>query len=409
MTSAEAPFDLSNAPLVVHVLYRFDCGGLQTVLAECINRMPAQHYRHAVVCLEGCTDYAERIRSANVALYTLDKLPGYNLSTHVKLWKMLRSLRPAIVHTYNIGTIEYNLTALLAWVPVRIHAEHGRDSVEIDGKHRKYNLLRRLLSPIINAFVPVSDDLVDWLRLVVKVSPRKIVMIPNGVDTLHYAPCHVTKATALQHVCIGTVGRIDRIKNHAGLLDAFRLLLVRFPSPAYDLRLVIVGDGPLLPALRRTVATQGLSDKVWLSGARADVADILRGFSMFVLPSLSEATPVTILEAMATALPVVASRVGGVPQLVLDGETGAMVQPDDVAALADALSMYISDPARRNAHGAAGRAHVEASYSVDAMVASYASLYDDCRNSSRLFFQRFRHERRPLKCFPLTHNNDDHV
>lgn len=388
MTNAGAPFDLGDAPLIVHVLYRFDCGGLQNVLAECINRMPAQRYRHAVVGLTGHTDYAERIRAANVILYTLDKAPGNNLSTHVKLWRLLRSLRPAIVHTYNIGTIEYSLTALLAWVPIRIHAEHGRDSIEIDGTHRRYNLLRRLLSPIINAFVPVSDDLVDWLRFVVKVSPHKITMIQNGVDTLKYAPCQVKNAAARQHVCIGTVGRIDRIKNHTGLLNAFRLLLVRFPSPAYDLRLVIVGDGPLLEALRRTVETQGLSDRVWLSGAQADVAAILRSFSVFVLPSLSEATPITILEAMATGLPVVASRVGGVPQLVLDGVTGATVKPNDVTALADILSMYISDPARRSAHGAAGRARVEASYDVGAMVASYVSLYDRCREG-RAPFRRF--------------------
>jgi len=367
-----------DARLVVHVLYRFECGGLQTVLTECVKHMPADRYRHAVISLTDYTDYADRIRAAGVTVYVLNKLPGQSLGTHVKLWKLLRRLRPAIIHTYNIGTIEYNLTALLAGVPVRIHAEHGRDSVEIDGRHRKYNLLRWMVSPFIAAFVPVSDDLVDWLHRVVRIAPRKIVMIPNGVDTSHYAPAQHVDAAMPHRLCIGTVGRADRIKNHAVLLEAFRVLLGRFPAPACDLRLVIVGDGPLFQAMRDSVAREGWADRVWLPGARADVADILRTLSIFVLPSSSEAMPVTILEAMATALPVVATRVGGIPRLVLDGQSGLLVEPGDVQQLADALQAYIDDPVLRRTHGAAGRAHVGDRYSVDAMASAYAALYEEC-------------------------------
>jgi sugar transferase (PEP-CTERM/EpsH1 system associated) len=372
---------VDEAPLVVHLLYRFDCGGLQTLLAECIERMPARRYRHAVVCLTGYTEYADRVRAAGAAIHALDKPPGQGLGTHVKLWKLLRRLRPSVIHTYNIGTLEYGVTALLAGVPVRIHAEHGRDSVEIDGRHGKYNLLRRLLAPVVDAFVPVSADLGDWLREVVGIGARKIAMVPNGVDTVRFAP--PPSEPEPQTVWIGTVGRADRIKHQAVLVDAFALLLARFPAPEYDLRLAIVGDGPLLPALRERVAAQDWAERAWLPGARADVAAILRGFSVFVLPSLSEATPVTILEAMATGLPVVASRVGGVPQLVLDGHTGTLVPPADAQALADALAPYVLDPALRARHGAAGRAHVQATHSIDAMVDGYAALYDRFLKPSR--------------------------
>jgi sugar transferase (PEP-CTERM/EpsH1 system associated) len=362
-------------PLVVHLIYRFECGGLQTLLAECINRMPAAHYRHAVICLTGYTDYAKKINRPGVELYALDKLPGKGLSTHIKVWKLLRHLRPTVVHTYNISTIEYSATALLADVPVRIHAEHGRDSIEMDGNHSKYNLLRRLLIPVINAYVPVSADLGDWLRKTIGVPEHKIAMVPNGVDTARYAPLEAGPGSLPRRVWIGTVGRIDRIKNHTQLLDAFRLLLERFPAPQFDVRLAIVGDGPLLEILRDQVASEAWVDRVWLPGARADIADIMRSFAVFVLPSLSEATPVTILEAMATALPVVASRVGGVPQLVLDQQTGLLVDPADPEELADALATYIHDPQLRARHGAAGRRHVLAHYSINAMVAGYDSLY----------------------------------
>lgn len=365
----------SAVPLVVHVLYRFEVGGLQTLLAQCINRMPAQHYRHAVVCLAGHTDYANLVHRPDVQFHTLDKQPGQSLSSHRALWTLLRRLRPAVLHTYNISTIEYCLTAWMAGVPLRIHAEHGRDSIEMSGRHRKYNTLRRLLVPFIDRFVPVSADLGAWLRHTVGVPQHKIRLIANGVDTTHFTPGPEREPGAPPTIWIGTVGRIDRIKHHDGLLDAFALLLAAFPLQQANLRLAIVGDGPLLPALRERVAREAWGHQVWLPGARADVEQIMRGFSMFVLPSLSEGTPVTILEAMATGLPVVASRVGGVPQLVIDGQTGLLSDPADPHSLAGAIGAYIADPALAGRHGAAGRARVEAHFCVDMMVTQYDTLY----------------------------------
>lgn len=371
------PLDRGEPHLVVHLVYSFGCGGLQTLLAECIDRLPAAHYRHAVVCLTEITDNRKIVGRADTAFYELGKRPGNDLRTHVKLWKLFRQLRPAIVHTYNIGTLEYSLTAVLAGVPIRIHAEHGRDSVEIDGNHRKYNLLRRLLIPVVDAYVPVSADLARWLRDTVRVPEQKITGVTNGVDVVRYSPAGPARGDGAGPLWIGTVGRADRIKNQLGLLDSFQLLLERFPSPPHDLRLAIVGDGPMLEVLRELVASSGLADKVWVPGARSDIADVLRRLSIFVLPSLSEATPVVILEAMASGLPVVATRVGGVPDLVLDNETGLLVAPSAPEALADAMATYVLDAEMRRRHGLAGRARIETAYSIDAMVAGYAALYSD--------------------------------
>lgn len=366
-------------PLIVHVIYRLECGGLQTVLAECINHMPAQDYRHAVICLTDFTEYAQTITRLGVELHTLQKPPGRAVLTHFKLWKLLRGLRPSVIHTYNVSAIEYNLTALLAGVPVRIHAEHGRNLVELDGNHKTYNFIRRLLVPIIHAYVPVSLDLAKWLRQTIGVPSKKIAIVPNGVDTVRYAPSNSAENATLKQICIGTVGRVDAIKNHKALLDTFRLLLERFPAPKFDLRLAIVGDGPLLQELREQVLQETWAHRVWLPGERRDVADIMRNFSIFVLPSLSEATPVTVLEAMATSLPVVASRVGGVPQLVLDWQTGLLVEPSNLDALANAIATYITSPQLRAQHGAAGRMHVLTNHSILQMVAKYHSLYSHHR------------------------------
>jgi glycosyltransferase involved in cell wall biosynthesis len=131
----------------------------------------------------------------------------------------------------------------------------------------------------------------------------------------------------------------------------------------------------MLGVLRELVASRGLADRVWMPGARSDIAEVIRRFSIFVLPSLSEATPVVILEAMASGLPVVATRVGGVPDLVLENETGLLVAPSDSEAFADAVAIYVLDEEMRRRHGIAGRARIEASYSSDAMVTGYSSLY----------------------------------
>lgn len=359
---------------MVHLVHSFGYGGIRTLLADCIDRLPRERYRHAVICLTPSTDYRGCLSRTDTLFFDLHKPPGNDVATHYRLWRLLRDLRPSIVHTYNVGTVEYSVTAMLAGVPVRIHAEHGRDSVEIDGRHARYNLLRRLLVPVIDAYVPVSTDLSNWLQNKIGIPERKINMVMNGVDAMHYTP-RETRGAHSGPLWIGTVGRADRIKNHAGLLDSFQLLIEQFPPPEYDLRLAVIGDGPLLGSLLDLVAAKGLNDRVWLPGARGDVAEIMKGFSIFVLPSLSEATPVVVLEAMATGLPVVATSVGGVPDLVIDMETGLLVSPSDPIAFADAVATYVRDPEMRGRHGSAGRARIEAHYSVDGMVAGYDKLY----------------------------------
>jgi glycosyltransferase involved in cell wall biosynthesis len=171
------------------------------------------------------------------------------------------------------------------------------------------------------------------------------------------------------------VARVSDIKNHRGLVDAFIRLRALLPGHAASLRLSIIGDGPLLPALRAQVAAAGLDDVVWLPGARSDVAQLVPEFSVFALPSLAEGTPVSLLEAMACALPVVASNVGGIPEVVTEQVEGSLVPPQDVEALAQALARYAASPALASEHGRAGRVRIVQQYSMAAMVTAYTALY----------------------------------
>jgi len=367
--------------LVVHLVYSLGVGGLETLLVDCINRMPAERYRHAVVCLTGYTDFATRISQPGVELYALDKPPGLGLATHGKLWRLLRRLRPAILHTYNLAALEYAFTAAMAGVPVRIHAEHGRDAGDPQGLNPKHNFLRRRLVPFVDRFIPVSEDLQRWLKNVVRIPAAKTQFIRNGVDTDRFAAAGQAAATGSpwgpSDFVIGTVARVQDVKNHRGLVEAFVRLRELLPAQREHLKLSIVGDGPLLPALREQVAQAGLQDAVWLPGARADIAALLHTFSVFCLPSLAEGTPVSMLEAMACGLPVVASRVGGIPEVVSDGEHGFLPPAGDREALALALARYAADPALRRAHGAAGRARVQSGFSMATMLSDYTALYDE--------------------------------
>jgi sugar transferase (PEP-CTERM/EpsH1 system associated) len=259
-----------------------------------------------------------------------------------------------------------------------VHAEHGRDAGDPHGLNRKHNLLRRGVTPFIDRYIPVSDDLQRWLRQVVGVPAAKTLMIANGVDTERFRP---QVRAGREEFVIGTVGRIQDVKNHSGLIDAFIRLQEMLPNERHRLRLAIVGDGPLFGMIREKVRAAGLGDVVWMPGSRTDIAELMSGFDVFALPSIAEGTPVTILEAMASGLPVVASKVGGIPEVVGQQTTGLLVPPSDPAALAEALAVYVKNPQLVARHGAAGRERVERSNSIAAMVAGYAGLYDTLRAS----------------------------
>ncbi|GGX90402.1 TIGR03088 family PEP-CTERM/XrtA system glycosyltransferase [Massilia dura] len=373
---------MNDIPLIVHLIYRLDFGGLETLMVERINRMPAGAYRHAIVCL---TDYnpafARKITRADVEVHALHKQPGQSPGTHAALWRLLRRLRPAVLHSYNLSAVEYGPAALLAGVPVRVNGAHGRDHGDPHGTNRKHNALRRLMVPFYDCCYANSAAMETWNRDVIRVPAHKSRMLANGIDAERFQP-RVPGAAALPEGCpfgpgdfvIGTVGRVQAVKDHATLVDAFALLRTRRPDVA--LRLAIVGDGPLLDSLRSKVASLGLENVAWLPGARTDVAQILHSLHVFAMPSIAEGTPGSALEAMASGLPVVGTRVGGIPEVVDEGVTGTLVPASDPVALAAALETYVLAPELAARHGAAGRERVLRKYSMAAMVAAYHGMYD---------------------------------
>ncbi|HWJ04850.1 MAG TPA: glycosyltransferase [Steroidobacteraceae bacterium] len=400
----------TSPPLIVHVIHRLDFGGLENGLVNLVNRLPRERFRHAIVCLAGFNPaYRQRIARNDVEVVSLDKRPGKGFGVYLRMWRTLRRLRPQVVHTRNLGTVDMQWVAFAAGVPCRVHGEHGWEASDPRGRNRRHLAIRRACRPVIQRFVPMSADIADWLRTSVGVDPACIRQLYSGVDTHRFTPSPARAGEGGGEgpapgegssplplagevdrrsgegsggegpLTIGTIGRLDPVKNQAALIDAVHALRHRFPR----LRLLIVGDGPLRDALRRHAADAGLADAVEFTGARSDTPDLLRRMDLFVLPSINEGISNTILEAMATGLPVVATRVGGNPELVADGATGALYDPARAGALEDALVPYLADAPRRHAHGRAGRERVVQNFSLEAMVQRYQALYDELLKDQR--------------------------
>ncbi len=372
-----------DVPLIAHLIHRLGVGGMENGLVNLINRMPADRYRHAIICLTEYTDFRERFRRADVECYALHKRGGKDLGLYPRLWRLLHRLRPAIVHTRNLPTFDSQVTAALAGVRRRIHGEHGRDVTDQYGTSGKYNRLRRVLRRFPQRYIAVSRDLEVWLRECIGVPTDRIVQIYNGVDTQRFGPSPggpkplpVAGFARPEHFIIGTIGRMETVKDQLNLALAFVCLLQQVPALHKRARLVLVGDGPLRTQVERLLLEAGVRELAWLPGTRADVPQLLRTLDVFVLPSLAEGISNTILEAMASGLPVVATNVGGNPELVVEGETGMLVPPADPEALAQALRRYVDAPVLGRAHGLAGRARVERMFSLEAMVRGYMGVYD---------------------------------
>lgn len=373
---------MNGKPLIVHVLYRLDTGGMERIVVSLINAT-RDRYRHAVIALTGFGVLRGEIENAVTTCVSLEKKPGKDWLCYWRLWRALRAMKPDLVQTYNIGTLDFAPVVKLAGVSRLVHAEHGRDARDPEGENPKYLRLRRWMAPFIDRYVVVSPDLQNWLTERAGVRRAKVVYIANGIDATTFSVARVASAPRRQlgdfappgTVVVGHIARLDKVKDQAGLLSAFKFLSEK--AGHADCRLIIAGEGPQREALQRQIVQLGLVETVRLLGNRDDVPELLAECDVFALSSIAEGMPVTLLEAMAAGLPVVATDVGGVALVVEAGVTGTLVLAGDPHAMAEALHAYVADATLRRRHGAAGCARVAAQFSLNAMATAYAALYDE--------------------------------
>ena len=370
-------------PHIVHVVHRFDTGGLENGMVNLFNTLPQERYRHSVIALTDYTDFRQRIHAQPVDFYALNRPPGRGLGWTVPMWKLLRKLKPDLVHTRNLAALETQFVAALAGVRDTVHGEHGRDVFDLYGQNWKYNLLRRAARPFVSHYIAVSEDIETWLRLAIRVSPRKLHQIYSGVDPVMFCPREGARPDVLpagfaneNNIVYGSVGRMAEIKDYPTLVRAFIEMVKAHPERASRARLVIVGEGASRDACRDLLQTAGLQDLTWLPGERHDIATLMQAFDVFVLPSKNEGISNTILEAMASGLPVIATAVGGNVELVEDEINGVLVKVGDVQDMAQGLLSYLDTPTKIAEHAENARRYAEQRFSIPAMAEAYATVYD---------------------------------
>jgi len=356
---------------IVQVSESLEIGGAERVVVTLANALAARH-ESSVICLKMLGPLAADLDGAPVSC--MNRREGNDMGAILRLARALKAARADVVHAHDFGCyLDAMSAAWLAGVPLAVHTVHGKYMSYAPGRLNDFkkslrHFCERSAVRRFGNIVCVSDALRTHVAEEIGIPASATRTIANGVAVPPLERRRAAEPGALRLI---TVGRLAAVKNFALLIRAFAPLAARWPQ----LSLTIVGDGPERAALEKLATHLGLTGAVRFLGFRSDIDELLAQSDVFVLTSLSEGIPMSILEAMKSGLPVVATRVGGVPATVAEGETGVLVESGDESALVRALASLIEHPRAAEAMGAAGHARVLQKFSVDAMVAAYEGIY----------------------------------
>ncbi len=370
--------------LHIHTMPVISGSGINTYLS--MDGMDRQVYEVELACAPGGR-LIDLVQGSGMEVRIFRNLvqplsPYRDLRAAMDLFLFLRKNPYHVVHTHNskAGFVG-RLAAAMARVPVIVHTVHGFAFHDQEPRWRQvlFLNLERLASHWCQKMIFISQPLLDW-GLKEHIVPReKTVKIYSGIQLEHFHPVDRDEKNRIrekwklrpEEAVIGIVSKLWEGKGHATLIEAVKELT----KDIKDVRLVIVGEGYLQDELVKHVARLGLGDRVLFTGFQMDVSEIIATFDVAVLPSFFEGMGRVILEAMAMAKPVVASRVGGIPDLVEDGRNGFLVQPGDVKALAAAIKRLLTDKELAGEMGSRGRKMVDEKFNSDIMVRSIEEVY----------------------------------
>lgn len=354
---------------IAHVIHSFGNGGMEKGVATLV-RNTSDHIEHFIICLTRAGEM-ERLLPPGTKIIECHKQEGNSIKFLEQLSKILRRVNPDVVHTRNWAGTDGIIASRIAKIRSVVHSEHGFGSENPDGMNSKRIWAYKLFSRWVQEYICVSMPLKEWLEK--QVRPRKAVsQIYNGVDTDTYFPgsgAQTRKQLGISqtYFVVGIVASLYPIKDHITLIQAFNLLRQQVSKS----KLIIVGSGPERRSLE-TLATGG----VLFLGNRNDVPEVMRAFDVYVLSSINEGISNTILEAMATGSPVVASNVGGNPDLIVDGVNGRLFPSGDFQSLSSILYGYYLSSDLRNKHGTHGRSTAVSRFSIKKMVENYETVWE---------------------------------
>jgi sugar transferase (PEP-CTERM/EpsH1 system associated) len=364
---------------VMHVVNNLGTGGLENGLVNLVRRMDPSRFEHAVCTIRGLGPNAERLPTERVHVMTLAKTGSTSLLQTPALVRAIRRFQPDIVHSRNWAAIEAVVAGRLARVSAVVHSEHGFEAKASTEEPTRRTCFRRLAYELADQVLAVSFQLRDLHAGRTGFPARKIRVIHNGVDLERFSPDPETRSRTREELgilesdlCIGSVGNLLPVKDQMTLLKALGAL----PDSFGAWRLLIVGAGAEERKLKAFVEGHSAwKDRVKFLGSSSRVPELMRAMDVFVLPSVAEGICNSLLEAMATGLPVVATAVGGNPEVVVDGESGLLFPAGDVPALANQLSRLRAQPRLRTQLGHRAIDRVRTEFSLDSMVRAYEQLY----------------------------------
>lgn len=339
-----------------------------------------QRYR-AILCLFRPGWLQERSESCGIRTFVLPTHGMTDWRWAIQFKRLLRQERVDLIHAHEFdANVQGTFVAALSGIPL-VATVHGKN-------YYWERLRRRLAYRWVSrraTMVAVSEDLKRFIVEKVGISSSCVKVLYNGVgllpqcDPSEVDECRKELSLPGDHQIVGVVGNLYPVKGHQYLIEAIPAVLKECPNTSF----VFAGRGQLESELKAQVHRLGLEGKVFFLGLRQDIPRILAMLDVFVLPSLSEGLSMAILEAMIVGKPVVATRVGGNPELVLDGETGFLVPPRDSQALVSSLVGLLTDKQRATQFAEKGKRRAEGQFSLQTMVCAYQSLYDECLKSGR--------------------------
>lgn len=362
-----------TAKHVLHVTYDMNIGGTEQVIRNLVLGLDPRQYRSSVLCIDGhIGPWGEQLQQAGISHHKLARKPGFDLRLIQQIRQLVVREQVDIVHAHQYTPFTYGwFGTCLTGKPV-IFTEHGRFYPDVSSTKR------RLINPVLQmrtaAITSISaatrQALVDYENF----SASKIEVIYNGISD---SACTRDAALAARmgfepgQIVLGTISRLDPIKNQTMLLRAFARCLHRYPQ----VKLLLVGDGPSRGELEALVDALQIRHAVVFTGFQPNPQQYLALMDVFLLPSLSEGTSMTLLEAMCFSKPSLATAVGGTPEIIKHEVSGLLVPNDDETALADSMARLVESDALRNALGAQARREYEDRFTVSAMAHQYEALY----------------------------------
>ena len=353
---------------ILFVVRSLHVGGMEQMVIQLATGLDPARYDVKFCTIEDAGQLADRLTEKGIELVALNKPAGLKLGFALRLRKIINAWQPDIIHTHNETGHFYAALASVGRRKSRlIHTKHGRDNPE----NKKAVARHRLSSRLSDVIVAVSDDVAKVCEEVEKVPAHKLRTIVNGIDLESYLKIDRQGGNP-QPIVFGHVGRLSEVKNQKLMIDAFAQVCREIP----DCRLVIAGDGPLRNELEDQASGLGVSDQVSFLGYRSDIASVLSDFDVFLLSSVSEGTPLVVIEAMAAGLPVVATNVGGLAQMLKDQQCGFLTPSGDAQALAGRMIELAANHEMRLRFGERARQIAAARYNLRRMIDEYCDIYD---------------------------------